>query len=145
MSWPSLLDCRVPDSDNKCKPTTDKDKWNCHVTAAPGSNFSLLLNNKTVFLPSKPDAMKCGDKPQILFSVLEDNQHKCYSSYIVSVTVCGDVGEEFTVMTDSETHTTVKLSEVDSAQPLSSSGSSCGAAIKSFYNNSFLSHRQRGK
>lgn len=126
-------DCRVPDDDNKCKPSKNKDKWNCHVNAAPGSNFSLLLNNKTVVLPSKPDAMKCGEKPQILFSVLVESQHKCYSRYNISVTVCNGGGgaEKFAVLTDSKTHITVKLSDMDRAEPVSSSsGSSYGPAMK---------------
>ena len=120
-----------------------ENKWTCRLTAAPGSNFSLLLDNKTVVLPSKPGAIKCKGKPQILFSVLEDPRHKCFSSYSISVTACPGVAEEFAVMADGETHATVELSEVEVNIEHQSSGSSCGVATASFCNSSSLSHRQK--
>lgn len=116
-----------------------EDKWTCHLTAAPGSNFSLLLDNKTVVLPSKPGAIKCKGKPEILFSVLEDPRHKCFSSYSISVTACPGVAEEFAVMADGETHAT----EVKVNIEHQSSGSSCGAATASLCNSSSLTHRQK--
>lgn len=111
MALSVALDCEVP-YEGSCNITSltmtngSTGGWGCQLTAAPATNFSLLLNDKVEVLPSKPDAIKCGPNPQILFSVLEDPLHVCFSSFNISVIICAaseSVVGDFIILMDSST------------------------------------------
>ena len=60
--------------------------WECQLSAAPSSNFSLLLN-ETVIPPSQP-GMRCGRESQVVFLVQEEDQHICYSRFKFTTLIC---------------------------------------------------------
>lgn len=78
-------------------------KWECQLTAAPDTNFSLLLNNTNAMLPNEQE-LECGSEPQVLFFIQEEKKHVCFSGFNVTVKVCSvseSVVGEFTINSSS--------------------------------------------
>ena len=109
--------------------------WNCQITARPSTNFSLVLNRKTILLPSTPlgdGGVECGREPQVIFSVEEYPQHVCLSRYRVSVVICSaneSVVGEFRIVKRSGgvvVGTTVVVELIKDSRPGPGTSSLCG-------------------
>jgi hypothetical protein len=66
--------------------------WTCELRAPPASMLSVM-HNKTVIQHSEPtgkDSVEtlCDKEPRVFYQVEEDQEHKCYSSFVVRVVVC---------------------------------------------------------
>ena len=119
-------------------------EWNCQIKAWPSTNFSLVLNKTAVLLP-KPGDEECGKEPLVIFSVQEDPQHVCFSSYHVSVAICSaneSVVGVFQILSSSGRGTTVvvKLTQEPS---VASSGSLQVCPACSPLNFVLCSHRKQ--
>ena len=66
--------------------------WTCDLRAPPTSMLSVM-HNKTVIQHSEPtgkDSLEtlCDKEPRVFYQVEEDQEHECYSSFVVRVVVC---------------------------------------------------------
>ena len=81
---PDTTDCS---SDSFSVSRGDDTEWRCVVTAAPGSNFTLLFKQTSV-MPSNKSTECKDERPQIIFIVEEQPQHFCYSQFVLTTIIC---------------------------------------------------------